>query len=198
MAVGAAAGFVRLPVLGLWRSIVLIAIVYFAPVAAIIAVLVLALGKELLFTSFDPETAVTYRIPVWLYDVAFLAMLALVIVFATKMLGLMLVFAYLVAPGTASLMFCKRMPPALAFSVAFAAVMSLVGLGAAAIYDLPPGPAVTAMGVGLLLIAFLIRWVPHSVRNGWPVSVPALSGSGLRIAVIVGALIIMAIVGAAV
>jgi ABC-type Mn2+/Zn2+ transport system permease subunit len=80
----------------------------FLPVAAVVALLILALGKELLFTSFDPETAATYRLPVWVYDVTFLTLLALVIVFAVKMLGLMLVFAYLVAPGTAALLFCRR------------------------------------------------------------------------------------------
>ncbi len=143
-------------------------ILHFLPVAIVVSGLVVWLGKELLFCSFDPETAATCRIPVWLYDLVFYTMLALVIVFAVKMLGLMLVFAYLVAPGTAALLYCKRMPAALVFSVLFAAAMSLSGLALAAVYDLPPGPAVTATGVLLLLLVAAVRQVAElaSARQG--------------------------------
>lgn len=143
-------------------------ILHFLPVAIVVSALVIWLGKELLFCSFDPETAATCRVPVWLYDLIFYTMLALVIVFAVKMLGLMLVFAYLVAPGTAALLYCKRMPAALVFSVLFAAVMSLSGLALAAVYDLPPGPAVTATGVLLLLLVAAVRQVAElaSARQG--------------------------------
>jgi ABC-type Mn2+/Zn2+ transport system permease subunit len=163
----------------------------FAPVAAVVAVLVLVLGKELLFTSFDPETAATYRLPVWVYDVTFLSMLALVIVFAVKMLGLMLVFAYLVAPGTAALLFCKRMPGALLFAVVFAILMSLVGLGVAAALDLPPGPAVTAVGVVLLALAAGGQRAAGLLRR--PQGAPSirLDTNALRVGVLVAVLVVV-------
>jgi len=122
----------------------------FVPVALLVSVLILTLGKEFLFVSFDPETAATYRLPVWLYDTAMFCGLGIVIVFATKMLGLLLVFAFLVAPGTAALMVSKRMGAATVVSVLFSLAMSVVGLAASAAWDLPPGPAVTAAGLVLL------------------------------------------------
>ncbi|MBM3500437.1 MAG: metal ABC transporter permease [Armatimonadetes bacterium] len=171
-------------------------LLYFAPVAAIVALLVLWLGKELLFTSFDPETAVTYRLPVWIYDVLFLSLLALVIVFAVKMLGLMLVFGYLVAPGTAALLVCRRMPPALAVAVVFAAAMSLFGLGVAAAWDLPPGPAVTAAGVALLLGIGLVRTVGAWVFRPAGRALPGLQGETARVALLTAALLVATVVAA--
>jgi ABC-type Mn2+/Zn2+ transport system permease subunit len=171
-------------------------IYYFLPVAVVVALLALLLGKELLFTSFDPETAATYRIPVWLYDVAFFSMLALVIVFAVKMLGLMLVFAYLVAPGTTALLFCKRMPPALVFSVVFAAVMSLLGLFAAAVYDLPPGPAVTATGILLLLAAFFVQRTSQALAAPSEADPLRLRSNSARVIAVTAALVIATVLAA--
>lgn len=141
-------------------------ILAFLPVAAVVLALLLMLGKEMVFVSFDPETAGTYRLPVWLYDVLLFTALGVTIVFATKMLGLLLVFAFLVAPGTAALLVCKRMGPALWFAVGFTVVMSVAGLWLAAGLDLPPGPGVTAAGLLLLGAVWLARTVGHGLGRG--------------------------------
>ena len=172
-------------------------IYYFLPVAAVVVILTLMLGKELLFTSFDPETAATYRMPVWIYDVIFFTMLALVIVFAVKMLGLMLVFAYLVGPGTAALLFCKRMPPALVFSVVFAAVMSVSGLFVAAVYVLRPGPAVTATGFVLLLVLFIVQRAAQAISIPEGGLLPRIEGNTARVVLLVAVLVFMTILAAA-
>lgn len=172
-------------------------IYYFLPVGIVVALLVLLLGKELLFTSFDPETAATYRMPVWLYDITFFLMLALVIVFAVKMLGLMLVFAYLVAPGTAALLFCKRMPPALIFSVVFAAFMSVAGLFAASVYDLPPGPAVTGTGIVLLLVLFLIQRALQAIRVPEAGALLRVESNAARVALLIAALVFATLLASA-
>lgn len=168
-------------------------IVTFLPVAAVVLVLLLLLKKEMLFVSFDPETAATYRIPVWLYDVILFVTLGVTIVFATKMLGLLLVFAFLVAPGTAALMVCKRMSSALWFAAGFTVVMSIAGLSITASLDLPPGPGVTAAGLVLLGGVWLAKLVGQSVarageeRTGW-----RLDSERARAIVLVLALVLVA------
>jgi ABC-type Mn2+/Zn2+ transport system permease subunit len=169
----------------------------FLPVAVTVSVLVLILGKELLFTSFDPETAATYRIPVWLYDTVLFTTLALVIVFAVKMLGLLLVFAFLVAPGTAALLFCKRMAPAMAFSLGFSVAMSAAGLALAALLDLPPGPAVTATGLALLFCVWgASKAAALLQRRRRAASVSAIAEYG-RVALVVAALVAVTALSAA-
>ncbi len=164
----------------------------FIPVAIVVLVLLMALGKEMLFVSFDPETAATYRIPVWLYDILLFITLGVTIVFATKMLGLLLVFAFLVAPGTAALLVCKRMGPALTFSVVFTMIMSVLGLWLAAGLDLPPGPAVTAAGLVLLGIVWIAQMVRDNVgleaeeSVGW-----RFDGERARVVALIVALVIV-------
>jgi len=166
----------------------------FIPVALIVAAVVIGLSKELLFVSFDPETAATYRIPVWLYDTLLFATLGIVIVFAVKMLGLLLVFAFLVAPGTAALLFCRRLPSATVFAVAFACVMAVVGLACAAGLDLPPGPAVTFAGLVLLGLLWCVRAAQRAVASGRE-GLPSRSTAPtmLRSAAVVLALMLIAV-----
>lgn len=165
----------------------------FLPVALLIAALIAGLAKELLFASFDPETAETYRLPVWLYDTLMFAALGIAIVFAVKMLGLLLVFAFLVAPGTAALLFCRRLPSAMVWSVAFSVAMSVVGLAASARWDLPPGPAVTSVGLGLLLALSVLRFSLDRVpwgRNARRLRI--IEPETARVTVLVAALVIVA------
>jgi ABC-type Mn2+/Zn2+ transport system permease subunit len=171
----------------------------FLPVAAVVLTLLLLVGKELVFTSFDPETAGTYRLPVWLYDLILFVSLGVVIVFATKMLGLLLVFAFLVAPGTAALMVCRRMGATLWFAAGFTMVMSVLGLWLAAGFDLPPGPGVTAAGLLLLGVVAGCKAIgqPWCRRREGCVS-RWLDSDRSRVVALVLALVLVAIVAGAV
>ena len=165
----------------------------FLPVAVLVLALAIGLRKELLFVSFDPETASTYRLPVWLYDTVLFGVLGIVIVFAVKMLGLLLVFAFLVAPGTAALLYCRRMPSAMAWAAAFSAVMSLLGLATAAQWDLPPGPAVTAAGLVLLCLLWAVKLLAPLVPANRERRVRVrLDPEAVRVGLVVAAMVLVA------
>ncbi len=135
----------------------------FLPIFAVVILIHALLYKEILFSSFDPETATTQRINVKLYDMVLYLTIAAVVSFAVKMLGLLLVFSFLAAPGTVALLFAKRMRGAIGVAIAAALLMTIVGTAAASAYDLPPGPVVAAAGIAVLALAWPASRLWHSL-----------------------------------
>ncbi len=97
--------------------------------------------KEFLLTGFDPEMAASIGYSVRLWNLLFFALLGLVIAFAVRNLGLLVVFSYLVMPGVAGLCLARRMRGVFLCSIAVAIVGSLLGVYASWLLDLPTGPA---------------------------------------------------------
>jgi manganese/iron transport system permease protein/iron/zinc/copper transport system permease protein len=63
------------------------------------ALVILVLYKQLLFTTFDPEVARVYGVPVEWVDTAFALVLAATIVVSMQVLGVMLIVAAIVIPA---------------------------------------------------------------------------------------------------
>src|SRR5947209_9207513 len=73
--------------------------------------------KELLFVSYDLETAVVQGVGVFRYELLLNLATAVVISVATRAVGALPVFAFSVIPAAAALMIVDRMPPAIALSI---------------------------------------------------------------------------------
>ncbi|MBC7288585.1 MAG: metal ABC transporter permease, partial [Armatimonadetes bacterium] len=96
-----------------WRQ-VRVALVVFAA----IALAELALYKEFLFCSFDPEMARTVGLPVTVLDILFFTLLGITIPIAVSIAGLLVAFAYLVLPGVVGLLLARRMGTAFLIAAA--------------------------------------------------------------------------------
>ena len=95
--------------------------------------------KELLFVSYDPETAVVQGVGVFRYELLLNLATAVVISVATRAVGALPVFAFTVIPAAAALMITEKMRLTIALSVAFAIVAAAVGYYLSWIEQLPTG-----------------------------------------------------------
>src|SRR5688572_8470581 len=120
---------------------------------AAVPVLILQFGfsRQVLFVSFDPETARTLGYRVRLWDLAFFGTLGLAIAAAMQYAGVLLVFDYLVVPAVTALLLARTMPGAILLSVAAAVLATLAGFALSVTYDLPTAPAIAACSGALAI-----------------------------------------------
>ena len=122
-----------------------------------VAVVVGALWRPLLYTSFDPIVAQAAGIRAGLIDYVLLVVLALTIIVSLQAVGIVLVAALLVTPAAAASQLTKRFVPMMALSCAFG-VFSTVG-GLYASYELH-----ASSGATIVLLATLVFFVALGIN----------------------------------
>lgn len=130
-----------------------------AVLVGITLLVVLALFKELLFVSVDEETARATGLPATRLRYLLLTLLALTIVSAIKVVGIVLVSAFLVIPGATAQLVAPSMRAMLGLSIVFAMVSVIGGLWLAWILDLPSGAAIVLTGAAVFFVALAGRRV---------------------------------------
>jgi len=111
--------------------------------------------KELLFVSYDPETAVVQGVGVFRYELLLNLATAVVISVATRAVGALPVFAFTVIPAAAALMITEKMRLTIALSVTFAIVSAAVGYYLSWIEQLPTGATMVVTASFFLLPGLL-------------------------------------------
>ena len=131
----------------------------------IIAWLALALGvvqlwlhRGLLHVSLDRDGARVQRLPVRLLDFILVLSLATAVSVATRLLGALPVFAFMVLPALAALDLAQNPSQALILAALLGAVAGLGGYWLAFSASLPVGAAQTLVAAALVLVARLGRW----------------------------------------
>lgn len=119
-------------------------------------------AKELLFVSFDPDTAQASGYPVRLWDTALTLSVGVAIAFAVHAVGTLVTFGSLVLPAVTALLLAKRMGRALTAATALGIVPVPIGLYLSFALDLSPGAAIVMTGVALLAVAGLVAAVRRS------------------------------------
>ena len=145
-------------ILGITRSDTLVLLAVAVPVLVVHFVFY----KELLFVSFDRETARTLGYNVRWWDLLLYLTLGVVIASAMQFAGVMLVFNFLVLPAVTGLLLSGTMRGVFCWSIVSALVAAFAGFSLSVPFDLPSGPAISAASGVLVLVAWLGRWVsPH-------------------------------------
>jgi ABC-type Mn2+/Zn2+ transport system permease subunit len=126
-------------------------------------ILVLFFFKELLFISVDEETARASGLPATRLRYLLLTLLAVTIVSAIKVVGIVLVSAFLVIPAATAQLVAPSMRAMMALSVGFALVSVIGGLWIAWILDLPSGAAIVLLAAAIFFVAMVGQRV---VRRG--------------------------------
>jgi zinc/manganese transport system permease protein len=132
-----------------------------APFLAGVAVLHAAVGAlhwcwrwPFVLISTDPAGAwaAGWRVRSW--DFLFYASFGLVVTSSVRVAGVLLVFSSLIVPALAAGLVASGLGPRLVVGWVFGAAVSLLGLLASAVLDLPTGATVVcAFGVALLAVA---------------------------------------------
>lgn len=115
-----------------------------------------AFFKEFLFLSVDEEAARAAGIPAAPLRYTLLSVLAVTIVAAIKLVGIILVSAFLVIPAAIGQTLARSMKGMLAISVASALVAVVGGLWLSWLWNLPSGAAIVLLSAGLFFGAFLV------------------------------------------
>ena len=112
--------------------------------------------KELLFASYDPETAVVQGVGVLRYELTLNLIVAVVISVATRAVGALPVFAFTVIPAAAALMVTERIKRTMVLSVAIGIVAAAVGYYVSWVKTLPTGASMVIVA-SLFLVPGLLR-----------------------------------------
>ncbi|MBO8142500.1 MAG: metal ABC transporter permease [Firmicutes bacterium] len=126
------------------------------------AVALVALGavglfwKEFKLVAFDPGFARSLGLPVALIEAALTAMIALAVVVGLQLVGVVLMVAMVIAPGTAARQWCRRLETTVLLAAGFGAasgilgtMLSLLGRG------LATGPLIVLVATGLAVVSLL-------------------------------------------
>ncbi len=131
----------------------------------VVAVLVLGtlitLYKEYVYLSFDEEMAWVSGLPVKLLRSLFLLLMALVIIVAIYLVGIILVSALLVIPGATARNLAGHVRKMLLISIGVAVGATVSGLLASALLDWPSGATV----VLVLSLMFFLSMVRRRARG---------------------------------
>ncbi len=130
--------------------------------AAVAAVIAHALFfKELLFVSYDRETAVVQGVGVFRYELLLNLVTAVVISVATRAVGALPVFAFSVIPAAAALMLSERMRSTIVLSVLFGVISAAVGYYVSWVEQLPTGATMVVVA-SLFLLPGLVKILRRS------------------------------------
>ncbi len=118
-------------------------------------VLILALYKELMLSTFDPDLAAIFGFRPAALHYLLMGMTALTVVAAFDVAGVVLVVALLVVPPATAALLTDRLPSMLGLSVLLGLAMALGGYGLAYALDLSIAGSMATVGGVLFALAFL-------------------------------------------
>ena len=120
------------------------------------------LRRRFLTISFEPERAAAEGWKLRWWDFWFYLSFGIVITFSVPIVGVLLVFSFLVVPAAVAFQFTRRLN-ALALISWFAGVLSSAGgIAISFRYDLPTGPVVVCVFGLLLILSFGLKRVSGS------------------------------------
>jgi zinc/manganese transport system permease protein len=116
-----------------------------------------AMRRRFLMISFEPNHAAGQGWNLRWWDFWFYLSFGIVITFSVPIVGVLLVFSFLVVPAAIAFQFTRRRGALAVISWIAGVSASGLGIGVSFHYDLPTGPVVVCVFGLLLLVAFLIR-----------------------------------------
>ncbi|HXA41915.1 MAG TPA: metal ABC transporter permease [Candidatus Solibacter sp.] len=157
-------------ILGIDDKDVLVALVTAAVCLAALAFMF----RPMVFASIDPAVADAKGVPVRLLSVVFLLLVAVTVAETVQIVGTLLIFALMVAPGAAAQRMTSRPYRALGTSVLLAVVVTWAGLAVAYFTGYPVGFFITTFAFAIYL---LTRAAPTLARIARPGLTPALGAA---------------------
>ncbi|MBM3261303.1 metal ABC transporter permease [Candidatus Kaiserbacteria bacterium] len=122
--------------------------------AGAVALVVLAFRRTLLLYCFDPIHAQSIGISTTLVHYALLVLLAITITASLQTVGIILVIAMLITPGSTAFLLTKRFPAMLAIAVCVSVVSSVIGAYTSYYLDVSTGGSIVFIQSMLFLVAF--------------------------------------------
>ena len=149
-----------------------------------VAVLYAAVGllhwacrRPFMLISTDASAAYERGLNVRWWDFVFYASFGVVVASSVRVAGVLLVFSYLIVPALAGVLLGGTVGARLFIGWAFGTVVSVVGMVASAVFDLPTGATVVC-AFGVVLVAFWIATRVSRRLEALGTPDPAVSDAG--------------------
>lgn len=123
----------------------------------------LAFFKTILYVSFDPEYARTYRAPVQLVNYILLGLVALTIVLNIRVMGIILIISLLTIPQTIANLFTRSFRNIIFVSILIALLGCFAGLFISYRFDIPSGASI----IFTLVMMFIIARIYRQLIKAW-------------------------------
>lgn len=120
-----------------------------------LALFLLPLWGPLAYATFDRELALSDRVPVVLHDYLLSGFLAVSLVLAVKVVGIILVAAFLVIPGAAARLLSRTFAGLTLLSLLLASFSTVLGLFLSFLLDWPSGASIVLLQAALFGLAFV-------------------------------------------
>jgi zinc transport system permease protein len=130
-------------------------VVILVVVTGLVALLHTLFRKEIVFSSFDRETAEAMGVKVRLWGGVLFFTIGLAIPVAAHVVGALPVFAFLTVPAAAALLATRRLTAAFAVATVFGAVAAGGGYVASWLLQMPTGATMVVVAGALVLPAWL-------------------------------------------
>ncbi|MCD5381522.1 MAG: metal ABC transporter permease [Candidatus Pacebacteria bacterium] len=126
---------------------------YTVSILALVSAIVLIFQRVFMIFAFDPAHAQSVGLPITFIHYAFLVLLAITITGSIQTVGIILVIAMLITPGSTAFLLTKRFPVMLQIAVAISVLSSIVGTYASYYFDVATGGTIVfTQGIIFLLV----------------------------------------------
>lgn len=145
------------------------AAIYTIAVLALVGAVILMFRRTFLVFCFDPNHAQSVGLPVRFIHYAFLILLAITITGSLQTVGIILVIAMLITPGSTAFLLTKRFSSMLKIAVFVSVISSVFGAYASYYFDISTGGAIVFMQGCIFLAVFLYQTMFLSQNKTLPV-----------------------------
>ncbi|MFN7161338.1 MAG: metal ABC transporter permease [Candidatus Gracilibacteria bacterium] len=133
-----------------------------APILIILLLIFLALKRQFLKLTLSRELAVSQKVPIFFLNTLFLMLVAIVVAIGMKVIGVILISAFLVLPANTSRILSSNFKSMQIGAVIVGLLGSTLGLFLSYYFNIPSGASIVLTLSILLITAFFIKIVRES------------------------------------
>jgi manganese/iron transport system permease protein len=133
--------------------------------AAFVLAVVLLLFKELQIISFDPNLALTMKLPAEGFRLALLGLIAVTIIASLQVVGAALMLAMLIVPAATAQLLAKRLHHMMLISASLGAFCGALGLLFSFHLDIAAGPSIVLTTTAFFALVFVGVRVRYALRR---------------------------------
>ena len=115
----------------------------------------LTLRSQILLTLHEPM-AMARGVNVSAQRTTFITLLALVVGISIKSIGVLLISAFVVIPACSARLLSRQFTHYITISAVLGAISAVIGMLVSALFDLPSGPSIVTVQLGIFLLAAVV------------------------------------------
>jgi manganese transport system permease protein len=138
---------------------------YTAIILGSVSAVILIFRRAFMIFCFDPTHAQSVGMPITFIHYAFLVLLAITITGSIQTVGIILVIAMLITPGSTAFLLTKRFPTMIKIAVGVSIVSSLVGAYSSYYFDVATGGTIVFVQGIIFLCVFSYQTILSYKKN---------------------------------